>query len=349
MSEGNTNGQEAKSEGTATGARNETPSKKRFIRTPKKKKMISNVTNTTSGFVGGCKALKDNVFVFSQLNTKRWITSREKFIDYACTTYGGNEETSLEQGVVMVISHENPEPPSEADFIGKDSIQKEFLKDEIKTERKQYKEAIGKTRINLTKLFKVLWDQCDPIMKNKIKAEPGYLNTHNTKSAINLLALIETVCEKGDAGRHKGILRFVTKKRVLNFRQTDDMDLGEFLQKFQVLINIAEKAGVTFYEQEDIDEVIKDTDPIYSTNEDDYSVEITQSFKTLNEIKKKEIIAKARDRAIAIIFIMNANDKKYAIYKQELYNAMAKGRDEYPKSVVDAHTYLDDETKQGTT
>ena len=50
----------------------------------------------TPTFKGEITSLKDEVFIHSQIHTKKWITARQKFINYASKTYGGNEETSLE-------------------------------------------------------------------------------------------------------------------------------------------------------------------------------------------------------------------------------------------------------------
>ena len=54
----------------------------------------------------------------------------------------------------------------------------------------------------------------------------------------------------------------------------------------------------------------------------------------------------ARDRALAMVFFMNSNENKYAVvYKQDCHTAMSKGRDEYPVTVIEAHTELEDYPK----
>ena len=50
-------------------------------------------------FKGALEEIKDHTFVYSQIKTKKWMASREKFIDYAGTEYGANKSASLEQGV----------------------------------------------------------------------------------------------------------------------------------------------------------------------------------------------------------------------------------------------------------
>ena len=186
-----------------------------------------------------------------------------------------------------------------------------------------------KTKNNLTKLYKVLWGQCDPIMKNKIKSDPRYTLTDAMKSSIELLSIIETICEQGDITKNKRVQRLAAMKKVLTFRQHDEMDLGEYLEKFEILVSVAEKTGVKFYADDDIKDVIEELGLVKGID--------TDSFDEEEKIKRL-----ARERALAILFFDNSNDNKYAIYKQECRNAMAKGRDEYPTTVIEAHTALED-------
>ena len=123
-------------------------------------------------FKGESPSLKDYVFVHSQIHTKKWITARQKFVNYASKTYGGNEETSLELKELTIVTVKEPSAPTTAKLALMDDLEKEFAKDDYRQDKKTYKDVVQKTTVNLTKLYKVLWGQCDPIMKNKIKAEP---------------------------------------------------------------------------------------------------------------------------------------------------------------------------------
>jgi hypothetical protein len=284
-------------------------------------------------FKGEITSLKDEVFIHSQIHTKKWITARQKFINYASKSYGGNEETSLELKKLTVVTVEAPIQPTTAQLATMDNLEKEFAKDDFRQDKKTYKDVIQKTKNNLTKLYKPLWGQCDPIMKNKIKAMAEYQETHTTKSVIGLLSIIEMVCEQGDTSRNRRVQRFLSKKKVYNYRQTDEMDLGEYLEKFEALVRVAEKNGALFYEIEDLEEA-NGSPTTGGTNDD---VELKSE-----DVKKERLHKAARDRALAMIFFMNSNEKKYAVYKQDCHNAMAKGRDEYPTTIIDAHTELED-------
>ena len=77
-------------------------------------------------FKGETTSIKDYVFVHSQLHTKKWITSRQKFIDYAAKTYGGNEATSLEKRDITIITMDEPIEPVESDLIGLTDLKREL-------------------------------------------------------------------------------------------------------------------------------------------------------------------------------------------------------------------------------
>ena len=280
-------------------------------------------------FKGETTSIKDYVFVHSQLHTKKWITSRQKFIDYAAKTYGGNEATSLEKRDITIITMDEPIEPVESDLIGLTDLKRELKMNHYIHDYKVYMDMYLKTTNNLTKLYEVLWGQCDPIMKNKIKADRRYTLADAKKSSIELLSIIETICEQGDITKNKRVQRLAAMKKVLTFRQHDEMDLGEYLEKFEILVSVAEKTGVKFYADDDIKDVIEELGLVKGIG--------TDSFDEEEKVKRL-----ARERALAILFFDNSNDNKYAIYKQECRNAMAKGRDEYPTTVIEAHTALED-------
>ena len=133
------------------------------------------------------------------------MTSRQKFINYAGRTYGGNEETSLELRTITIVTAKMPDVPTTTELATMGDFEKEMAKDDYKQDRKTYKDVIQKTNINLTKLYKVLWGQCNSIMKNKIKVDGRFKEAQGQKSVIRLLRIIETVCEQGDGARNRRV------------------------------------------------------------------------------------------------------------------------------------------------
>ena len=52
-----------------------------------------NNKHTTTAFEGDCSDLRGHTFVWSEIKTKKWIKSKEAFLDYVGTKYGGDEKS----------------------------------------------------------------------------------------------------------------------------------------------------------------------------------------------------------------------------------------------------------------
>ena len=111
------------------------------------------------------------------------------------------------------------------------------------------------------------------------------------------------------------------------------MSLAKYLQQFDVLVSVAERAGVSLVDQGWIDDTLPTT-------------EITGAkgrvWKTITPDDRLLVEEEARSRHLATMFFMNALDAKYAAYKQECHNAYGKGRHEYPRTVAEAYAAMED-------
>ena len=117
---------------------------------------------------------------------------------------------------MRIITTEEPIVPSEATLNDLDKLQVEVMKDEYRQDRKSTKAIIHRTKNNFTKLYKTLWGQCKPTMRNKIRAHEDYTTAHESKSVIKLLKILEELCEHGDTIKNKRVQQFFAMKRVCN-------------------------------------------------------------------------------------------------------------------------------------
>ena len=60
----------------------------------------------------------------------------------------------------------------------------------------------------------------------------------------------DAVCYKGDSPSSNRVHRFLATKRLYNLRQTDDMDLGSYLEELEMLVSTAEKLGLISHVEE---------------------------------------------------------------------------------------------------
>ena len=118
-------------------------------------------------FKGAQEEIKDHTFVHDLIKTKKWITSKEKFIEFAGTKYGANESATLEQGIKAIVTSTFV-MVSDADYELKSNLEKMLFRDDYKS----HKIVIAKLRENLPKLYGVLWGQCDSAMQATMAHQP---------------------------------------------------------------------------------------------------------------------------------------------------------------------------------
>ena len=315
--------------GSIDGASTEEPMKGKPFMKKKYRKKPQKASVSSPPFKGSVKEIEDHTFVWSEIRTKKWITSREEFIEYASRKYGGDVETSLEEKEEIVISVDKREKPTDTELATWD----EFDKDDYRQDNKDYKMAIKQLRLHLSKAYKQLWGQCDPGMQQKIKAQKiDFTEAHRRKSAIKLLAIIEFLCEGGDNSQSWRIQRVMAAKRLNNFRQYEDMSLAKYLQQFEVLVTVAEKAGVDLADEGWINDTLPTTEIVGAKGKD---------WSVIKPDVQIEVRKEARERHLATIFFMNASEGRYAAYKQECHNAYSKNRSEYPQTVDEAYTAME--------
>jgi hypothetical protein len=94
----------------------------------------------TSSFKGKTTELKDHVFVYTELHTKKWIKSREEFIKYAGQKYTANERLSLKNGTVTIVTIDKPDEPTEKDVVIEGKTVKRYNQMELENYRLDMKE-----------------------------------------------------------------------------------------------------------------------------------------------------------------------------------------------------------------
>jgi hypothetical protein len=285
-----------------------------------------NTKGIGSSFKGPIDELKDHTFVYSQIKSKKWITSKKKFIEYAGTKYGGDADTTLDEGKITIVTFVMDAEPTDEEF----TKWSQWKQQDYKQMRKDYGATKNKLQLNLSKLYTELWNQCDPQMQDIIAKDDDYIEARRKKDVLSLLKIIETICEIGD---NQNVIKnkILGMRKVLNFRQSDDMTLGQYMEQFLAIVAIAERSKTEFGDKmmgQEAQKItkIKGVDGV--------------RWDVLNNNTKQELKKEGRDMFLAMLFIMNSSETKYGLYKQECHNAMIEGTDKYPTTITKAHTVL---------
>eukprot|EP00536_Pseudo-nitzschia_multiseries_P018986 jgi/Psemu1/58357/gm1.58357_g len=245
---------------------------------------------------------KNDTFTYYGGNrAKQCRKSRQAFITYAGGKYGQNAIASL--------------------LNGRHTIELDF---------KEYPSTKRELKTYLRHLFNKLWGQCDLPMQNKIKPNKNWTKIQQSGNIFELLSIIDFVCTTGDPEQYSAVQAFLTNKKLHNLRQHDDQPLSKYYHKFEMLVKVTEHQGNEYYPVNIIKEIINESKTLKAINP-----------KEIPAKQQQEIRAKARERYLATVFMMNSNDRKYGIYKDNVANEYLQGYDKYLKTVLDAKTILD--------
>eukprot|EP00536_Pseudo-nitzschia_multiseries_P005984 jgi/Psemu1/14155/gm1.14155_g len=166
-------------------------------------------------------------------------------------------------------------------------------------------------------------------MQNKIKSNKNWTKIQQSGNIYDLLSIIDFICTAGDQEQYSAVQAFLTNKKVHNLRQHDDQPLSEYYHEFKMLVKVAEQQGNEYHPVNIIREIPDKSESLKAMSPEDIPTE-----------QQLAIRAKACERYLATVFMMNSNDRKYGTYKDNMANEYLQGYDKYPKSVLDAKAFL---------
>ena len=291
----------------------------------KKKPAVKN----SNGFKGATDAIKDHVFVYHSLSTKKWMKSKEEFIAYAGRKYTGNEMLSLKKGKLTIKTMRQPAKPSPEELANWD----EFDRHRFKEKDRDYMRLENKTMENLTTLQSVLWGQCDAGVQSKLRAHQEF--DEDESDIFELMSLLETLCEnKGEVLADERTQWWNACNQVFTFKQPDDMTLTDYHKEFKLRAKVAKKAGGKMYGDQHLMEAFRESG-FYGVGDG------LDEFHLLEPEVKRMIQTQAAERCLAVGFILNASNNRYGEFKRDRINSLSKSCYEYPTSIDAAHTEME--------
>ena len=211
-------------------------------------------------------------------------------------------------------------------------------------EMKTYNLKMSKLQDNLTKLYTILWDQCDPGMQAAIAKKDTYFEAEAMMNAFTLLAIIDELCQTGKELNYY-VQKIEASRNLLCFRQKNGMTMAEYLKEFIMLVTIAKKHEVLIADTGNVRQITEKTNLSHNSSMSELLKEMNKAGidKTLKATLAERIdtvLTAPEDRYLGVIFAMNSNEETYALYKQDCANSDVTGTNMYPTSVVMAHGNL---------
>lgn len=206
-----------------------------------------------------------------------------------------------------------PQPPKERDSVEYDIWKMEY------PQRIKARESRSASD---TRVFAIIWKQCTPIMKDRIRSTASYKSIREQTNIIGLLELIRSSTMQRELGKEPSqTLRDATVE-FYGFRQVN-MSVSDYHQKFQDLLAVLEDlAG-----------------PI---GQDNLRTELYLG-KPVSSASTAEVAtarAACREMYLATCFIDGADKKRYSELKNRIKNDYTIHGTGYPRTLTAAYRLM---------
>ena len=205
-----------------------------------------------------------------------------------------------------------------------DSVDRDAYKEELKI----YVQETRKMQLALKALYGVILGQCSPNVEARLKIATAGQKWEEAGNCAKLLATLQQITMNYDHQRNKFLMMNKHIKEFYAYKQKEDQDIHDYKEVFDVMVeNIEQFGGCVCYHPVFIKDIMieENVDP---------------TDKDMPSMVKDLYTEKAKQRFLAIQFIMGANTAKYGQLVTDLENGYSRGHDDYPENVDSAYRMM---------
>ena len=292
------------------------------------------------------KTLEDYKYdIGSSKNASEYVSTTKFLISRIATTYEEADDiaTALTQGKEFDLSAHRPSlevsvvPGTEPAAVAKREKENREFEMIFNKESEAFIQRQNQYRQNKPKAAALIMSRCTDRLKTKLHQRSDWETIE--KDPVELLAAIKQHAMNYEATQYKMKTLCDALKNVLNLKQKDDESLTDYLKRSKASIDVFySHAGKRFsfprtVEQSKEYQKIKDDldKAIIAGNE----IEYNKAMKDLKDLEHK-----ITDEFLGFLFMENSDRSKYGTLLSGLETQHSLGNDQYPKTLVDAHTVL---------
>ena len=190
-----------------------------------------------------------------------------------------------------------------------------------KEDYKGMKYQMNKYNDNESNAWALIYYQCSPELKNKLKGTSSYDNAKSSNYIIKLLTIIRGYCCQFDTLNDEYMPIVKSLKNLFYFFQKAEQKNSEFHEDFMALVKVIEEYGGTGSLTHSPNMIKKE---LLSKNITDPSKATADELKEANGI--------VRDKFLAVLMLNGANASKYGELKRSMAENYVTGTSEYPES-----------------
>ena len=211
----------------------------------KKKKKVSRHDDSATKFEGETVGLEGDIFIYGKKMGEMCLKSKEAFISYMGRKCGASEKQSLEKGVLTIVGSKHPTKfKNKTDFENLDYYEQEKWRIAIKN----YEAKSDRVANNLARSYSILWDQCDVVLKRKIKLHHKYETVKDEEDVMTLLSIISEICNSTSTVTHY-TARMVESLYNLLLVDGNKHSLTDYTTYFEERAKAATACGVIFHSE----------------------------------------------------------------------------------------------------
>ena len=195
---------------------------------------------------------------------------------------------------------------------------------------------------NCKAVFSLIMSNVTRVMKGQIKQQRGFEKAQKGGDLIWLVSIIDDIINDFVEAAKPTILSIIDQiEEIYKLRQMD-LTNDEYVEKFQKKVKLLSRYGAHHAWGQHMEEQLAE-----ALNEAMEKIkEETGLEATDDELKesKKMLKAAAKEQIVAMAIIKQADKKRFGDLQTELKNSYVKKRNEYPTTVADALTLLNNYT-----
>jgi len=174
----------------------------------------------------------------------------------------------------------------------------------------------GHIESNLKAIHTIVWAQCSKAMRAKLKSLPDFDTKDGEGDSVWLLKSIRATIMHFETETYVQVSLTDAWISYYNYRQGPDMTLATYVEEFRTLVEALEHYGGSI----GID-----------------SGRLKAEEATLTDATR---FKSSRDKAVAILFLRQADRRWYGALWEDLANQFSRGNNQYPKDLTAAHALL---------
>ncbi|CAB9520834.1 unknown protein [Seminavis robusta] len=277
-------------------------------------------TTTPRGpkFEGRCDDLKGHVYDLTNPKdaANNYMITTDEVIQLIGRTYkhGNHTKRCLEEGRRIALTV--PEDPADAATV----TEKEIWKQEVSA----YVKKKNEVETNMENAYSLIFGQCSEGVRAKLESMINHKEIKEAGDPVRLLNNIQTVMLQFQTTKYKPLAIYECKRRLMLFRQTKEMTVDQYHKEFKNYTDVVERNGGSIGADIGlVEEVLNSHRP-----------PLTLETATDEQLQQAKGIA--RERTIALDFIVGADRSRFGKLTEDLENSFTQGRNNYPATMTDA-------------